>query len=109
MKKRLEKKVEKMRRKKIHEILELVLEINTTEDRVREHTGSKPTAFFEFYGNAGLIDERVIPNGWSTTHEHTKDTTMFKASGITFELQSLADMLDQLKKQKKELQNAGKM
>ena len=35
MKKRLEKKVEKMRRKKVHEILEMVLEINTTSERAR--------------------------------------------------------------------------
>ena len=30
MKKRLAKKIEKMRRKKVHEALEMVLEINTT-------------------------------------------------------------------------------
>ena len=46
MKKRLEKKVEKMRRKKVHEILEMVLEINGTHPRQRELTGNKPTAFF---------------------------------------------------------------
>lgn len=33
MKKRLAKKIEKMRRKKIHEALEMVLEINTTHVR----------------------------------------------------------------------------
>lgn len=46
MKKRLEKKAEKMRRKKVHEILEMVLEINTTYERRQEVTGNKPTAFF---------------------------------------------------------------
>lgn len=36
MKKRLAKKIEKMRRKKIHEALEMVLEINTTQVRSQE-------------------------------------------------------------------------
>ena len=36
MKKRLEKKIEKMRRKKIHEALEMVLEINTTQKRAQD-------------------------------------------------------------------------
>ena len=48
MKKRLAKKIEKMRRKKIHEALEMVLEINTTQVRSQELTGRKPTAFFWF-------------------------------------------------------------
>ena len=51
MKKRLEKKAEKLRRKKIHEILDIVLDINTTQERLREVTGIKPTAFFEFSGH----------------------------------------------------------
>ena len=51
MKKRLAKKIEKMRRKKIHEALEMVLEINTTQVRSQELTGHKPTAFFTFFGN----------------------------------------------------------
>lgn len=49
MKKRLAKKIEKMRRKKIHEALEMVLEINTTQVRSQELTGRKPTAFFWFW------------------------------------------------------------
>ena len=50
MKKRLEKKVEKIRRKKVHEILEMVLEINGTHSRQRVLTGNKPTAFFSSQG-----------------------------------------------------------
>lgn len=41
MKKRLAKKIEKMRRKKIHEALEMVLEINTTHVREQSVTGNK--------------------------------------------------------------------
>ena len=41
MKKRLAKKIEKMRRKKIHEALEMVLEINTTHAREQSVTGKQ--------------------------------------------------------------------
>lgn len=43
MKKRLAKKIEKMRRKKVHEALEIVLEINTTQVRSQELTGRNLT------------------------------------------------------------------
>lgn len=55
MKKRLEKKVEKMYRKKVHEILEMVLEINGTHSRQRALTGNKPTAFFHFSGHTAGV------------------------------------------------------
>lgn len=64
MKKRLEKKVEKMRRKKVHEILEMVLEINSTYCRCKGKTGNKPTAFFSFSGHTTGIDVSVNKDGW---------------------------------------------
>lgn len=67
MKKRLAKKIEKMRRKKIHEALEMVLEINTTQVRSQELTGRKPTAFFSFSGHVADVDVIVYQNGWSFT------------------------------------------
>lgn len=65
MKKRLEKKVEKMRRKNVHEVLEMVLKINGTHPRRRELTDDKPTAFFSFSGHTASIDVSVNENGWS--------------------------------------------
>lgn len=67
MKKRLAKKIEKMRRKKIHEALEMVLEINTTQKRAQDITGRKPTAFFSFSGHVADVDVSVYQNGWSFT------------------------------------------
>ena len=64
MKKRLAKKIEKMRRKKVHEALEIVLEINTTQARAQSKTGCKPTAFFEFDGHVGGMGFAVHPDGW---------------------------------------------
>ena len=66
MKKRLEKKIEKMRRKKVHEILEMALEINGTHSRAREETGDRPTAFFEFSGHIAQVNVRVHNNGWES-------------------------------------------
>ena len=57
MKKRLAKKIEKMRRKKIHEALEMVLEINTTQKRAQDITGRKPTAFFSFSGHVADVSK----------------------------------------------------
>lgn len=59
MKKRLAKKIEKMRRKKVHEALEIVLEINTTQARAQSKTGCKPTAFFEFDGLVHMDTVRI--------------------------------------------------
>lgn len=54
MKRRIEKKVEKRRRDKIHELLDLTLDINSTMPREQEKTGNKPTAFLIFRGIAGF-------------------------------------------------------
>ena len=49
MNKRIVKKVEKRRRDKIHELLDLTLDINSIVFRKQEETGNKPTAFFNFW------------------------------------------------------------
>ena len=102
MKKRLEKKVEKMRRKKVHEILEMVLEINTTYERRQEVTGNKPTAFFWFNGHTASLDISVYQNGWyPDCREYQNFNTIFEYS--------MDELLEELSNRKKELQDAGKM
>lgn len=64
MKRRIEKKVEKRRRDKIHELLDLTLDINSTMPREQEKTGNKPTAFFNFSGHIGTVELKVIREGW---------------------------------------------
>ena len=104
MKKRLAKKIEKMRRKKIHEALEMVLEINTTQVRKQEVTGCKPTAFFSFYGNIPDVDVTVYPDGWryESGLNGRYNTHSDRAGDMDRLLKELAD-------KKKELQDAGKM
>ena len=87
MKKRLAKKIEKMRRKKIHEALEMVLEINTTQARSQELTGRKPTAFFWFSGHVADVDVIVYQNG-GALHAARKDVGVLKPSSTTLEIWS---------------------
>lgn len=102
MKKRLEKKVEKMRWKKVHEILEMVLEINTTYERRQNVTGNKPTAFFGFSGHTASLDISVYQNGWyPNCHERQNFNTLYGYS--------MDELLEKLSNKKKELQDAGKM
>lgn len=105
MKKRLEKKVEKMRRKKIHEILEMVLEINSTHGRTREKTGEKPTAYFQFSGHVACIDVSVDKNGWvPSLNTDFREFAYMDIHG--FPLENIKNGLEDIME---ELRHAGKM
>ena len=106
MKKRLEKKIEKMRRKKIHEALEMVLEINTTQKRAQDITGRKPTAFFSFSGHVADVDVSVYQNGWSFTRGAEG---RWSAQAFLDHAGDMERLLKELANKKKELQDAGKM
>ena len=106
MKKRLEKKIEKMRRKKIHEALEMVLEINTTHPRDQKATGNKPTAFFEFSGHVAGVDIVVDPDGWCPMRGSKE---RWAASSYVNRCGSMDRIMKRLANKKKELQDAGKM
>lgn len=75
MKRRIEKKVEKRRRDKIHELLDLTLDINSTMPRKQEKTGNKPTAFFRFDGHVGAIRLEVCEKGRKTGAAYTPNWT----------------------------------
>lgn len=60
MNKRIVKKVEKRRRDKIHELLDLTLDINSIMPRKQEETGNKPTAFLEVSRIAYDTDRNII-------------------------------------------------
>jgi hypothetical protein len=107
MKKRLEKKVEKMRRKKVHEILEMVLEINTTHPRQREYTGTLPTAFFEFSGHVSRLYVYIDKDGWNNNSNFYDPDRITKDVGIEFD--EMEDLTRTLKDITEELRHAGKM
>lgn len=105
MRKRLAKKIEKMRRKKVHEALEMVLEINTTQVREQSVTGNKPTAFFEFDGHTAGVSVCIYPDGWHSGGEQLRYYSWF--SNRT--RRTVDWLLEELAEKKKELQDAGKM
>lgn len=51
-------------RKKLHEILDIVLDCNGYEGRTTERTGNLPTAYFSFFGNVGSVDVTICKDGW---------------------------------------------
>ncbi len=64
MNKRLRKKKIEENRKKIHKLLDIVLDINGLSERQRATTGELPTAFFEFIVHVGLVSVSVYDKGW---------------------------------------------
>lgn len=107
MKKRLEKKAEKMYRKKVHEILEMVLEINTTYPRQREYTGALPTAFFEFSGHISRVFVQIVKDGWNY-NGNLNDPGNISMDAST-EFDEMEDLIRTLKDITEELRHAGKM
>lgn len=51
-------------RRKIHEILDIVLDTNTLERRTSERTGTLPTACFRFSGLSARAVVELYPDGW---------------------------------------------
>lgn len=66
MNKRAKKKAEKRRRALVHQILDVVLDINGTERRKKECTGNLPTAFFEFSGHTSGVCVEIFRTGWDS-------------------------------------------
>ncbi len=64
MKKRLMEKMERARRRDIHRLLDLVLDINGLYPRRQELTGNAPTAFLYLSGHIASIQVTVTRDGW---------------------------------------------
>lgn len=64
MNKRTRKKINESRRKEIHTLLDMVLDINGLSPRKRDETGDLPTVFFEFSGHTGRIYLSAHTHGW---------------------------------------------
>lgn len=52
------------KRAALHNLLDLVLDINGFEARRQEKTGDKPTLFFYFSGHVSKIKIDVFERGW---------------------------------------------
>lgn len=51
-------------RKRICQIFDLCLKINSLENRSREKTGKLPTVFFDFYGHTSKVEVCINLDGW---------------------------------------------
>ena len=60
----MKKKAESVRRKKLHRILDQVLDINGLGKRQAKLTGNKPTAFYWINGHTGDLSVTVHSMGW---------------------------------------------
>lgn len=52
------------KRKKLHEILDLVIDVNGLEERDRRKTGNLPTVFMGFSGHIGALSVETINKGY---------------------------------------------
>lgn len=66
MNKRIKKKIERRHRQIIHQMLDLVLDINGLCAREQEITGNAPTAFFDFSGHIARVEANIHKRGWDT-------------------------------------------
>lgn len=57
---------EKEKREKLHQILDLVLDVNGFEQRQVEYTGDKPTVFFDFHGHICGLCLQVCEKGYDS-------------------------------------------
>lgn len=60
-------------RRKLHELLDIVLLCNGYGARKKEETATAPTMFFEFAGHVGTVDVRLYNNGWESGSNYDFD------------------------------------
>lgn len=97
MKKRIEKKMEKRRRDKIHELLDLTLDINSTMPREQAITGNQPTVFFWFHGHTGDLEIQIYKVGWSFREESKEEVEAY--TDCKTELNQAINQMKHLKQQ----------
>ena len=106
-KKRVEKKAEKLRRKKIHDVLDMVLEINTTYPRQRKNTGTMPTAFFDFSAHVSRVYVQIIKDGWNSNSNLNNPGNISLDASVKFN--QMEELKGKIEKIQEELRHAGKM
>ena len=60
-------------RKKLHELLDIVLDGNGLGERIRAQTGTLPTLFFRFSGHVARVDIDLCSNGWTPGMTYDKN------------------------------------
>lgn len=88
-------------REQIHEMLDLILDINGMEARTREQTGDKPTAFMMFNGHTYDLEIQIHKNGWVEDNHPEIDEVARLSDGTTWNGGTIDDVISLLKAQKK--------
>lgn len=60
-------------RKKLHELLDIVLDGNGLGERSRAQTGTLPTLFFRYSGHVARVDIDLCSNGWTPGMTYDKN------------------------------------
>lgn len=87
------------KRQLLHEILDLVMDINGFEKRRRDLTGYKPTAFLEINGHTADIEVSVHDNGWFSR----ADSDFSEEADFDRSPDGLKDLVEELTRKKAEL------
>lgn len=86
-------------RKQLHELFDLILDINGLESRQRKRTGDKPSAYFSFYGHVARVDLTIDPHGYEYSDEaHSERINL--SGYCDSELFNLDELIAVLKKEK---------
>lgn len=78
-------------------LFETCMEINGYEERFRNKTGNKPTAFFSFSGHTNAIYMQISPDGWASNTDTVAVDKVVYLSGpdaLTV-LKNIQDIADQ--------------
>ncbi len=92
------------KRKKLHKILDLVMDINGFEGKLQPSAKGSPTAFFYFQGHVEACDISVHKNGWDAGMMPDKDMKVYLDWNYASE--NLDKIINELEKFQKEFLSA---
>lgn len=89
-------------REQIHEMLDLILDINGMEQRKQSITGNKPTAFMRFNGHIYGLEIQIHKNGWVEDDHPEINEVIRLSNGTTWNGGTVDDVMSLLKAIKKD-------
>lgn len=92
------------KRKKLHKILDLVMDINDFEGKLQPSAKGSPTAFFYIQGHVEACDISVHKNGWVAGMMPDKDMKVYLDWNYASE--NLDKMINELEEFQKEFLSA---
>lgn len=94
------RKLENRRRRQLHQILDLVLDINGMQESKKEKTGNHPTAFLEIYGHVAWVDVQIHRTGYANGMPVDLHLTSPFNADMPFRGTPMSEMIETLKKEK---------